>query len=88
MQFKDWAVEARTVYGPKRTILPWTTQSVNCHIALKTMFFFDKCVTLHLKEIAPSTWVCEYRRNMSRDQTLVFVSTCIQDNNAKNMTIT
>ena len=42
MQFTDWAVQDRTVYqlrfGPY-TILAWTAQSVNCHIALKAMFY-------------------------------------------------
>ena len=35
MQFTDWSVQARTVY----TILTWTAQSVNCHIATKAMFY-------------------------------------------------
>jgi len=40
MQFTDWSVQARTVYGPHLrfgpyTILAWTAQYVNCHIALK-----------------------------------------------------
>jgi len=44
MQFTDCSVQARTVYtvqlrfGPY-TILGWTAQSVNCHIALKAMFY-------------------------------------------------
>ena len=44
MQFTDNAFQARTVYGPKPrfglyTILTWTAQSVNCHIALKAKFY-------------------------------------------------
>ena len=45
MQFMDWSVKARTVYGPQLcfrpyTILAWNAQSVNCHIAVKAMCFF------------------------------------------------
>ena len=44
MQFTDGSVQARTEYGPQihfgpYTILALTAQSVNCHIALKTMFY-------------------------------------------------
>jgi len=44
MQFTDWSVQARMVYGPKHlygpySILAWTAQSVNCHIALNAMFY-------------------------------------------------
>ena len=44
MQLTDWAVQARTVYGPQPrlwpyTILALTAQSVNCHIAIKGMFY-------------------------------------------------
>jgi len=35
MQFTVWSVQARTEY----TILGWTAQSVNLHIALKVMFY-------------------------------------------------
>ena len=35
MKFVDWSVQARTAY----TILAWTSQSVNLHIALKAMFY-------------------------------------------------
>ena len=44
MQFTDWSVQARTVHGPQfrfgpYAILAWTAHSVNCHIALKAMFY-------------------------------------------------
>jgi len=44
MQFTNCSVQARTVYGPQLrfgpyTILAWTAQSVNSHIALKAMFY-------------------------------------------------
>jgi len=37
MQFMDWAVQARTLYAI--AIPAWIAQYVNCHIALKTMFY-------------------------------------------------
>jgi len=44
MKFTDWSVQARTEYGTQLrfgpyTILAWTAQSVNCHIALKAILF-------------------------------------------------
>jgi len=44
MQFTDWAVQDRTINGPQLrfgpyTILAWTAQSVNCHLALKVMLY-------------------------------------------------
>ena len=43
MQFMDWSVQARMVYGPQLCFGPyniaWIAQSVNCHIALKAMFY-------------------------------------------------
>ena len=49
MQFTDWSVQARTEYGPKRSEA-LTDQSVNCHIALKVMFYllnsiYSTCLT-------------------------------------------
>jgi len=35
MQFTEWAVASLRPY----TILAWTAQSVNCHIALKAMYY-------------------------------------------------
>ena len=44
MKFVDWSVQAKTAYNPQLrfgpyTILAWTAQSVNCHIALKVMLY-------------------------------------------------
>jgi len=44
MQFTDWEVQARTAYDPQLhfgsyTNLAWTAQSVNCHNALKAMYY-------------------------------------------------
>ena len=44
MKFVDRSVQAKTTYNPQLrfgpyTILAWTSHSVNCHIALKAMFY-------------------------------------------------
>jgi len=53
MQFANWVVQARTVYSPQLrlrpyTILAWTAQYVNCHIALKAMFYLLNTINLML----------------------------------------
>ena len=53
MQFTDWAVQARTVYGPQLcfgpyTILALTAQSINCHIAIKINIILSYiCVVIY-----------------------------------------
>ena len=51
-QFTDCSVQARTVYRPQLrfgpfTILTWTAQSVNCHIALKVMFYLLNIIPMN-----------------------------------------
>ena len=52
MQFTDCLVQARTVYstqlrfGPL-TILTWTAQSLNCHIALKVIFYLLNIIPMN-----------------------------------------
>ena len=65
IKFRDWAVQARTVYDPQLcfgpyTTLSWTVQSVNMHVALKAMFYLLNQTDIYLPDTRHSRIPCHY----------------------------